>query len=256
MRLEKRFKDRVAIVTGGSEGIGKSIAAGLAREGAKVAIFARRLDVLSQAVEEINDQGGEALGLSIDVAITQQVNNGVKQVLERYGKVDILVNNAGGNTHMPFHQTTEDLWDHLIALNLKSQLACCRAVLDNMIERNYGKIVAISSDAGRGGTGRGGAIYSACKGGIIAFTKSLAMELARYKINVNSIAPGFVETESLRERFAADPAKLERGVNGIPMHRAGQPHEVADAALFLASDDASYITGQTLSVNGGVIMID
>ncbi|MFC1994455.1 SDR family NAD(P)-dependent oxidoreductase [Chloroflexota bacterium] len=256
MRIDKRFRDKIAIVTGGSEGIGKSIALGLAREGAKVAIFARRLDVLKQAVEDIKGLGGEAMGLGIDVAISQQVNDGVHQVLERFSKVDILVNNAGGNTHMPFYQTTEDLWDHLIALNLKSQFACCRAVLDNMIERNYGKIVAISSDAGRAGTGRGGAIYSACKGGIIAFTKSLAIELARYKINVNSIAPGFVETEALRERFAADPAKLEQGVSGIPMHRAGQPDEVTAAVLFLASDNASYITGQTLSVNGGVIMID
>ncbi|MFC1973888.1 SDR family NAD(P)-dependent oxidoreductase [Chloroflexota bacterium] len=251
-----RFKDKVAIITGGSEGIGKSISTSLSEEGARVVIFARRPDLLQKTVSDLNSHGGEAMGLEIDATVSQQVNDGVKQVLARFGKVDILVSNVGDNKAMPFMDTGEELWDFLIALNLKSHLICCHAVLKNMIECKYGKIVTIASDFGRAGTHTGAVVYTACKGGIIALTKSLALEMVRHNINVNCVSPGFIDTQAARRVFDNKPDRFERTESGIPLGRAGQPKEVAAAVLFLASDEASYVTGQTLSVNGGLFMVD
>ncbi|MFC2059309.1 SDR family NAD(P)-dependent oxidoreductase [Chloroflexota bacterium] len=251
-----RFKDKVAIVTGGSEGIGRGVATGLAREGAQVAIFALRTDLINKTVDEINSRGGQAIGLEIDVKVSKQVNDGVQQVLDRFSKVDILVSNVGDNKAMPFMDTTEELWDFLIALNFKSHLICCQTVLRNMIERKYGKIVTIASDFGRAGTHTGAVIYTGCKGGVVALTKSLAMEMVRHNININCISPGFIDTPASRRVFDNEPGRFERTGKGVPIGRAGQPDEVAAAVLFLASDAASYITGQTLSVNGGLFMVD
>jgi 2-hydroxycyclohexanecarboxyl-CoA dehydrogenase len=168
--------------------------------------------------------------------------------------VDILVNNAGWDKIELFMESEEDTWDKVIAINLKGTINLCRAVLPIMISRKCGSIVNIGSDAGRVGSS-GEAVYSAAKGGVIAFTKTLAREMARYKININCLAPGPTETPLFAEIAAGNPKIADALVKAIPLRRLGQPSDIAHAALFLASDEAAYITGQTLSVNGGLNML-
>ncbi len=189
----------------------------------------------------------------MDITDNQSVKQAVKEVEDRFGRVDILVNNAGWDRAMPFIQLPEELWDRVIAINLRGPITVTRAVLDGMISRNSGKIVNIASDAGRVGSS-GESVYSACKGGIIAFTKTLARELIRYNILVNCICPGPTDTPFIDGIREENPKLVEALKNAIPMRRLGKPEEVAVAVAFLASDEASYITGQTLSVSGGLTM--
>ena len=249
----ERFKDKVAIVTGGAQGIGQAIARQLGSEAANVAILDIQHEKAQAVANSLGSKAGSAIAVKMDITDSQSVKQAVKEVEDRFGRVDILVNNAGWDRAMPFIQLPEELWDRVIAINLRGPIAVTRAVLDGMISRNYGKIVNIASDAGRVGSS-GESVYSACKGGIIAFTKTLARELIRYNILVNCICPGPTDTPFIDGIREENPKLVEALKNAIPMRRLGKPEEVAVAVAFLASDEASYITGQTLSVSGGLTM--
>ena len=249
----ERFKDKVAIVTGGAQGIGEAIARQLAGEAANVAILDIQHEKAQAVADGLGSKGGSAVAVKMDITDSQSVKRAVKEVEDRFGRVDILVNNAGWDRAMPFIQLPEELWDRIIAVNLRGPIAVTRAVLDGMISRNSGKIVNIASDAGRVGSS-GESVYSACKGGIIAFTKTLAREIIRYNILVNCICPGPTDTPFIDGIREENPKLVEALKNAIPMRRLGKPEEIAVAVAFLASDEASYITGQTLSVSGGLTM--
>ena len=249
----ERLKDKVAIITGGAQGIGEAITRRLADEGADVAILDIQHEKAQAVADDIGTKGGNALAVKMDIADSQDVKQAVKEVEDRLGKVDILVNNAGWDKVAPFIELTEELWDRVIAINLRGPITVTRAVLDGMMSRNYGKIVNIASDAGRVGSS-GESVYSACKGGIIAFTKTLARELLRYNILVNCVCPGPTDTPMMAELGKDNPKLMEALERAIPMRRLGKPEELAPAVAFLASDEASYITGQTLSVSGGLTM--
>lgn len=249
-----RLKDKVAIVTGAGRGIGCAIAKTFSGEGAKVAVADLDLGSAATVAGEIESVGGDALAVKVNVAEKDSVEALLNAVLEKYGKVDILVNNAGWDKIEPFMESVEDTWDKVIAVNLKGTISLCGAVLPIMISRKCGRIVNIGSDAGRVGSS-GEAVYSAAKGGVIAFTKTLAREMARYNININCVSPGPTETPLFAEIAAGNPKIADALVKSIPFRRLGQPADIAHAALFLASDQAAYITGQTLSVNGGLNML-
>ena len=249
-----RLREQVAVVTGAGRGIGRAIARALAAAGARVALLDVNEAEARDAAGEIQKAGGDALALRADVTVRAQVEAAVAEVLARWGTVHILVNNAGWDRPMPFIETTEEFWDRILAINLKSQIICTRAVLDPMIKQGYGKIVNIASDAGRVGS-TGEAVYSAAKGGVIAFTKTLARELARHRINVNCVSPGPAETPLFEEEFSkGKPGLAESLKKAIPWGRLARPEDIARAVVFLASDEAEYITGQTLSVSGGLTM--
>jgi len=248
-----KFKGKVAIVTGGARGIGKAIAVGLAKEGATVVVADLLEDLAKETVQEIKAQGGQAIPLKMDITNSKQVKAAVEQIIKQCGKIDVLVNNAGWDKIEPFVQSTEETWDKVIAINLKGPVIVTRAVIDNMIQNKYGRIVNIASDAGRVGSS-GEAVYSACKGGIIAFSKTLARELVRYNIAVNAVAPGPTETPLTLQTMAENPKIVDALKNAIPMKRLAKSEEIAAAAIFFASDDASFITGQVLSVSGGLNM--
>jgi 2-hydroxycyclohexanecarboxyl-CoA dehydrogenase len=243
------LKDRVALVTGAGRGIGRAIAERLAAEGAKVAA----LDVDERTARE----AGEAvrgIGLCMDVTDAGAVAAAVAEAERRLGPTDILVNNAGWDKAEPFVKSTEETWDKVLAINLKGPIRMARAVLDGMIERRRGRIVSISSDAGRVGS-TGEAVYSAAKAGIIGLSKTLAREVARYQINVNVVCPGPTNTQLLQDVAPDNPKLIEALKRAVPFGRIGEPDEIAAAVAFLASDDAAFITGQTLSVSGGLTMV-
>ena len=249
----ERFRDRVAVVTGGAQGIGEAIARRLASEGADVAILDIQDEKAQTVADDISSGGGNALAVRVDIADPADVRRAVKVVEDTLGRVDVLINNAGWDRAGPFVETSEEVWDRVIAINLRGPITATRAVLDGMIERGYGRIVNIASDAGKAGSS-GESVYSACKGGIIAFTKTLARELVRNSILVNCVSPGPTDTPFLADVAAGNPKLAEALQRAIPMRRLGKPEEVASAVAFLASDEASYITGQTLSVSGGLTM--
>ena len=248
-----KFDGKVAIVTGAARGIGKAIAEGLAKEGATVVVADLLEDLAKETAQEIKSRGGQAIPVKMDITNSKEVKAVVEQLLKQCGKIDVLVNNAGWDKIEPFVQSTEDTWDKVIAINLKGPVIVTRAVLDDMIKRNSGRIVSIASDAGRVGSS-GEAVYSACKGGIIAFSKTLAREMVRYNIAVNCVAPGPTMTPLVEHNMRENPKLVEALKGAIPMKRLAKPEEIAAAAIFLASDDASYITGQVLSVSGGLTM--
>jgi 2-hydroxycyclohexanecarboxyl-CoA dehydrogenase len=243
-----RLEGRNALVTGGASGIGAAIASRLAAEGAAVTIG----DVNEeQAAEVAGEISAEALHL--DVTDLASANAAV----EKTGTLDILVNNAGTDLFGFFTDTDPELWDKLLAVNLKGVFACTHAALPGMQQAGYGRIVNIASEAGRVGS-KGSAVYSAAKGGVIAFTKVIARENARYGITANSIAPGPIDTPLLRKayEFGEIGEKIVETMKGAnQMRRLGSPEEVAAAVAFLASDDASFVTGETLGVSGGLGMV-
>ena len=243
------LKDRVALVTGAGRGIGRAIAERLAAEGAKVAA----LDVDERTAREAGEAVG-GIGLRMDVTDASAVAAAIAEAERRLGPTDILVNNAGWDKAEPFVKSTEETWDKVLAINLKGPIRVTRAVLDGMIERRRGRIVSISSDAGRVGSS-GEAVYSAAKAGIIGFSKTLAREVARYQINVNVVCPGPTNTQLLKDVAPDNPKLIEALKRAVPFGRIGEPDEIAAAVAFLASDDAAFVTGQTLSVSGGLTMV-
>ncbi len=245
-----RLDDKVTIVTGAGRGIGRGIVEKLAAEGAKVVVS----DVDEESARETAGAiGGGSVGLRADVTSKESVEAMVREVVDRFGRVDVLVNNAGWDKVEPFLKSNESDWERVIAINLYGTLHCCKAVLPVMVEQEYGKVVNIGSDAGRVGSS-GEAVYSAAKGGIISFTKTLAREMARYKINVNCICPGPADTPLFAEIGEENPKLKEALQKAIPFRRLALPQDLANAVAFLASDEAEYITGQTLSVSGGLTM--
>jgi 2-hydroxycyclohexanecarboxyl-CoA dehydrogenase len=246
MRLERR----TALVTGGAGGIGAATARRLAAEGATVAIG--DLDGARAVAGEI---GGFAT--TLDVSDTASVRVAVAAAVDALGPVDVLVNNAGTDRFAFFVNTDEELWDFVLGVNLRGVLACTHAVLPSMHERGGGAIVNVTSEAGRVGS-QGSATYSAAKAGVIGFTKAIARESARYGVRCNTVAPGPIETPLLNaaaEQYGEIGARLNQGmINATAAGRIGEPEEVAAAIAFLASDDASYVTGQTLNVSGGLSM--
>jgi 2-hydroxycyclohexanecarboxyl-CoA dehydrogenase len=240
----------VALVTGAARGIGAAIAHRLADAGATVVVADLDGDAAASTAGTL---AGKAIGVAIDVSSSASVDRALARVRADVGPPDILVNNAGIDVIKPFVDSTEDEWDRIIAVNLKGPINCTRAVLDAMIERKSGRIVNIASDAGRVGSS-GEAVYSATKGGVIAFTKTLAREAARHGITVNCVCPGPTET-ALLGQVAEYSQKLYEGLSrAIPLGRTAQPDDIAPAVAFLASPEAGYITGQTLSVSGGLTM--
>jgi len=251
----KRLQDRVVLVTGGSRGIGRAISLRLAEEGAKVAIADILESDAAQVVAEITKSGGQAMSIMTDVANLDQVRACIQKVTEAWGQVDVLVNNAGWDKLEPFVESKPETWDKVIAINLKGPINFCHAVIPQMIARKAGKIISISSDAGRVGS-TGEAVYSACKAGIIGFTKTLARELARAKINVNVVCPGPTETPLLKGITGGESGAkvIDAMTRAVPFRRLGQPEEIAAAVAFFASPDADFVTGQVLSVSGGLTM--
>lgn len=245
-----RMDDKVAIVTGAGRGIGRGIAEKLAAEGATV--VATDVDEAS-AAETAAALGHGALGLAADVASRESVDTMVGTVRERHGRIDVLVNNAGWEKAGPFLDSDPADWDRIIAINLYGVLHTSKAVLPIMIDQGGGRVVNVASDAGRVGSS-GEAVYSAAKGGVIAFTKTTAREMARHQVAVNCVCPGPTDT-ALFAAFTEDNPKLRDAlVKAIPLRRLAQPADLANAVAFLASDEAAYITGQTLSVSGGLSM--
>ncbi len=246
---------RVAVVTGGASGIGRAVCLALAREGARVAVADINAPGAATVAAEVRAAGGEGLAVAMDVTSRASVAAGIEQVLAAWGQIDLLVNAAGWDRIMPFVETTEEFWDRVIALNYRGVLATCHVVLPHMIARGTGVVVNIASEAGRAGSS-GEAVYSGAKGAVIAFSKALAREVARYGIRVNVVAPGLTDTPLLRQLIEDGHEKLVQAiVRATPLQRLARPEEIADAVLFLASERASFITGQTLSVGGGLTMV-
>jgi 2-hydroxycyclohexanecarboxyl-CoA dehydrogenase len=238
------MSNRVAMVTGGAQGIGKGIAATLGAQGFRVVVADLNLDVAEQTAKEISAAGGEAIAVSIDVTSTDSVRAAVATVESELGPIEVVVNNAGWDDFMPFVDTTEEFWDKVLDINFKGALRVIQAVVPGMAERKFGRVVNIGSDAGRVGSSLE-AVYSGSKGGIIAFTKTLAR-------------PGPTDTPALR-KFADgagdDADKVIAGMTrAVPMKRLGTPEDVGPAVAFFASDAAGFVTGQTLSVSGGLTM--
>lgn len=252
-----KLEGKAALVAGGGRGIGRTICLALAREGAGVAVA----DILKENAEavraEIQGMGQKALALQVDLTKKAEVDRAVEEVIARFGKLDILVNSAGWDRLEPFIESNEETWEKVIAINFKSVLHTTKAALPHMISRGGGKIVNISSDAGRVGS-TWESVYAGAKGAVIAFSKTIAREVARHKINVNVVCPGLTDTpllEAVRSQSPETGRLIEAVTKATPFRRVAQPEEIAEAVLFFASPSADFITGQTLSVSGGLTMV-
>jgi NAD(P)-dependent dehydrogenase (short-subunit alcohol dehydrogenase family) len=243
---------RVAIVTGGASGIGLAISERLSNDGNAIAVFDRDGDAAQAAAEKIVAAGGTAIGLTVDVTDRSEIDAGVGETRSRLGRPTILVNSAGLDGFDPFLSITAETWSRIIAVNLTGTFDCCQAVVPDMIEAGWGRIVNISSSSAHGGQPLM-THYVASKAGVIGFTKALALELGPKGITVNTIPPGFIDTPMLRR--SEEKGLLGKGVeyhaSQTPVRRAGRPEDIAAACAFLVRDEASYITGQIIGVNGG-----
>jgi len=245
-----KLAGKVALVTGAAQGIGKAVALLLAQNGADIVVSDINLEKAEETAKEIEAMGRKAMAIKVDVANSGDVERMVQTILERFGQIDVLVNNAGIARDKLILRMTEEDWDAVLDINLKGTFNCTKAVVRHMSRQRSGKIVNIASVVGEMGNA-GQANYSASKAGVIGFTKTIAREFAQRGINVNAIAPGYIQTpmtEALPEK-----AKEELK-NMIPLERLGQPEDVAEAVLFLVSNASNYITGQVLNVNGGIYM--
>ncbi|WP_405622807.1 SDR family NAD(P)-dependent oxidoreductase [Streptomyces sp. NBC_00076] len=248
-------RDKVALVTGAGRGIGEAIADRLATQGAAVAVCDVDTEAAGKVAARLTEQYGvRSAAVGADISDSAAVRDAVAQVTTELGPVEVLVNNAAIDVIGRFVDSTEETWDRIIDVNLRGTISVTRAVLDSMIERGGGRIVHIASDAGRVGSS-GEVVYSATKGGIIAFGKALAREVARHGITVNSVCPGPTDTALLGQVAEYSQKMYDATVRAIPLRRVAQPSEIADVVVFLASDGAAYMTGQTLSVSGGLTMV-
>src|SRR6266568_5095138 len=252
-----KLQGKTALVAGGGGGIGRAVGLSLAHEGAKIAVA----DIARDNAEKVRDQvqalGVDAIACTLDLTKKLDVDRMVSDVLVRFGQIDILVNCQGWDRLEPFVESNEETWEKLLAINFKSVLYTAKAVLPHMISRGTGKLVNISSDAGRVGSSWE-AVYAGAKGAVIAFSKTIAREVARYKINVNVVCPGLTETpllQAVRSQSEQTAKIIEAVTKATPFRRPAQPEEIAAAVLFLASPAAEFITGQTLSVSGGLTMV-
>jgi 2-hydroxycyclohexanecarboxyl-CoA dehydrogenase len=251
------MQGKVALVTGGARGIGRGIVTALAGAGASVAIADLRADLAEQTASEVaSSTGARVMAFRADVTDLVEVQETTERVLQAFGKIDALINNAGWDELKPFLQTTPDFWDKIIAINYKSVLNTCYAVLPHMVAGKAGAVVSISSDAGRVGS-LGEAVYAGTKAGIIAFSRTLAREHARDNLRFNVVCPGPTMTplveEMQRQEFGS--RVLGRMEQYVPLRRLGRPEDIAPTVVFLASDAAGFITGQVISVSGGLTMV-
>lgn len=249
------LKDRCALVTGGSNGIGQAIASRLGAEGCVVGILDLDWSGACDTVSQIEAEGGRAFAYQVDISDYGAVDEAVTALERDVGGIDLLVNNAGWDRAVPFLETDEAFWRKVVNINLYGPLNVHHVVLRRMAERGFGRVVNIASDAGRVGSS-GESVYSACKGGVIALTKTLAREMVRSGIILNAVCPGPTDTAILQSFFEGpDGAKIAEALKrAIPMRRLGEPEDYPGLVAFLLSDDAAYITGQTISVSGGLTM--
>lgn len=256
MTSNSRFSGRTVVVTGGGGGIGAAVCRGFAAAGAAVAVLDRAEAAAVSVVEQITAAGGRSIAVACDITQRPSVDAAAERVTAELGPIDVLVNNAGWDLFVPFLQTSPDDWSTLIDINLVGALHMHHAVLPGMVERGYGRIVNVSSDAARVGSS-GEAVYAACKAGLIALSKTLAREHSRHGITFNVVCPGPTDTALLASvtDSAANPEKLREAFRrAIPMGRLGQPDDLVPAVQFFASEDAAFITGQVVSVSGGLTM--
>lgn len=245
-----KLAEKVAIVTGSTRGIGQAIAEELARQGAKVVISGRNGERAQQVAAAIQEAGGEAIAVQADVSHMEDAQRLVKETLERWGRIDILVNNAGITRDNLLLRMSEEEWDTVLQVNLKGAFNCTKSVTRQMMKQRQGRIINITSVVGQMGNA-GQANYAASKAGLIGFTKSVARELASRNITCNAVAPGYIQTDMTA---ALDDAVKDSLKQQIPLGRLGTPEDVARVVAFLCSDDAAYITGQVINVDGGMVM--
>lgn len=248
-----KLEKKVAIVTGGASGIGKQIVLSLAIEGADVVIADRMMEESEAVAKKVRNIGSEAIAVKVDVTKKEEINTLVDATISNFGKMDILVNDAGVTRSALLMDMSEAQWDEVINVNLKGVFLCTQAIARHMMERKYGKIINMASVAALGSTGPGLSNYASSKAGVVQFTKSCALELGPYGINVNAIAPGLIETPLLRS--VIKPADIEKFIEEKKklsvLGRIGSPQDVANVAVFLASDESSFICGQVIATDGG-----
>jgi 2-hydroxycyclohexanecarboxyl-CoA dehydrogenase len=250
------LRGRRAVVTGGGRGIGRAVAHLLAKLGADVAVIARTKEQVDTVAQEVTELGGRGLGLSADLSAYAACRSAIDSAARTLGGLEILVNNAGWTLTTSFLEEDDAYWRRVMDANLWSTLFCSRVALEWMVDHGGGAIVNVASDAGRVGTA-GETVYSAAKGGVIALTRSLAREMAPHHVRINCVCPGPTDTEVLRENMssASHAQRIERMIRLIPLRRVAQPEEIAEAVAFFCTDSSRYITGQVLSVSGGLTMV-
>lgn len=246
------MKDRIAIVTGAARGIGAATAQVLARKGAKVALSDVDVDLLDQVTKGITEAGGQAMSFPCDVSKPALTDQLVEDVVATFGKLDILINNAGICPRIPVDEMTEEMFDRMFDINLKPVFFLTRAAANAMKQQKWGRVVNVSSTAGRIGAVHNSTVYSGTKGGMLAMTKSLARHYAPYNILINAVAPGAVDTRMF-ENVAADTR--EEYIGTIPLRRMANPIEIAHSIVHLCSEETTWVTGATLDINGGVVMV-
>jgi len=247
------FANKTAIITGAGQGMGKAVAERLAKGGSKIVVFDVNPDQAQAAIESLNEYACETLAVTGDVTKKEDVEKAVKDTVAQFGQVDILINNAGVLRPTAVIDIDEKEWDWVVAVNLKGTFLFSQAVLKIMRKNNWGRIVNFSSTAGKNISTVGGAHYTSAKAGILGFTRHLAKEEAGYGITVNSVCPGLIDTEMVRNTI--DPVKTQKYADSFPISRLGEPEEVAELVAFLCSNRAAYITGASLDINGGDLMI-
>ena len=247
------FVNKTAIITGAGQGMGKAVAERLAKGGSKIVVFDVNPDQAQAAIESLNEYDCETMAVTGDVTKKEDVEKAVKGTVAQFGQVDILINNAGVLRPTAVIDIDEKEWDWVVSVNLKGTFLFSQAVLKIMRKNNWGRIVNFSSTAGKNISTVGGAHYTSAKAGILGFTRHLAKEEAGYGITVNSVCPGLIDTEMVRNTI--DPVKTQRYADSFPISRLGEPEEVAELVAFLCSNRAAYITGASLDINGGDLMI-